>query len=103
MRIYIKIIMIMKNLVLKCAMFSHQNINKHTWTSPDGKIHNQVGHMLDRGWHSSILDVQSFRGAGCDTDRYMVIAKVWERRTVSKQAAQTYDVEEFNSKKLSEI
>jgi hypothetical protein len=32
--------------------------------------------------------LQSFRGAGCDTDHYLVVAKVRERLAVRKQAAQ---------------
>jgi len=35
-----------KNLVDKSMMFLHRNIHKYTWTSPDGKTHNQVDHIL---------------------------------------------------------
>jgi hypothetical protein len=41
----------------------------------------------------SILHVWSFRGADCDTDYYLVVAKVRERLAVSQQAARKYDVE----------
>jgi len=81
-----------KHLVVKNTMFPHRNIHKYTWTSPDGKTHNQIDHVLiDRRWHSSVLDMRSFRGADCDTDHYLVIAKVRERLAVGKQAAQMFD------------
>jgi len=35
-----------KNLVVKSMMFQHQNIYKYNWTSPDGKTHNQIDHIL---------------------------------------------------------
>jgi hypothetical protein len=47
-----------KNLVVKSRMFPNRNIHKHPWISPDGKTHNQTGHILtDRSWQSSLLDV----------------------------------------------
>jgi len=93
-----------KNLVVKSTMFPHRNIHKYIWTSPDGKTHNQIDHtLIDRRWNSSIQDVPSFRGADCDTNQYLVIAKVRERLAVRKQAAQKYELERFNLRKLSEL
>jgi hypothetical protein len=35
-----------KSLVVKSTMFPHRNIHKYTRTSPDGKTHNQIDHVL---------------------------------------------------------
>jgi len=78
-----------KNLVVKSTMSPHWNIHKYNWNSPDGNTHNQTDHVLiHMRWHSSILDVWSFRGADCDTDHFLVVVKVREILTVSKQEAQ---------------
>jgi len=92
-----------KNLAVKSKMFHQRNIHKYTWTSPDGKTHNQIDHVLiDRRWQSSILDVRSFRGADCDTNHYPVIAKVRERLAVGKQAAHRFDGQRYNLRQLNE-
>jgi hypothetical protein len=85
-------------------MFPHQNIHKYTQTSADGKTRNQIDHILiNRRWHSSTLDVRSFRGADCESDHYLVVVKVRERLAVSIQTTQKFDVERFNLKKLNEL
>ena len=43
------------------------------------------------------------RGAECDTDHYLVLAKVWEILTVNKRATQKFDGEKFNLSKLNEL
>jgi len=85
-------------------MFTHQNIHKYTCTSPNGKTHNQTDNILiDRKRYLSILDVQYFRGADCDTDLYLEVAKVRETSAISKQVEQKFHVVIFNLKKLSKL
>jgi ribosomal protein S17 len=35
-----------KNLVFRTTMFLHWNIHKYTWTSTDGKTHDQFNRIL---------------------------------------------------------
>jgi hypothetical protein len=48
-------------------MVPHRNIHKFIWTSPDGKTHNQISHILiDMQKHLNVFDVQSFRTGDCE-------------------------------------
>jgi uncharacterized Fe-S cluster-containing protein len=83
-------------------MFPHRNIHKHTWTSPDENTHNQIDHILiDR--QTDRLDVRSFRAADCDTDHYLVVAKIRGRLAVNTLGSHKFCVERFNHKKLNEV
>jgi hypothetical protein len=42
-------------------------------------------------------------GADCDTDHYLVVAKVRERLAVSKQIIHRVHMERFSLKKLNEV
>ena len=59
--------------------------------------------LVNNRWHSSVLDVRSFRGADCDTEHYLEIAKVREKLAVGKQATQRFDRQRFNLRKLNEL
>jgi exonuclease III len=68
-----------KNLIVKSTTFPHHDIHKH------GVTHNQIDHVLiEKRQRSNILDFQSFRGSDCDTDHFLVVAKLRERISVSK-------------------
>jgi hypothetical protein len=93
-----------KNLIVKSTMFPHCNIHKCTWMSPDGKIHNQINHILiERRRYSSVLDVQLLRAADCDTDHCLVEANIRERLAVNKKRLHKFHLERFNLKKLNEV
>jgi hypothetical protein len=92
------------NLVVKSTTFPYRNTHKYSWTSPDGKTKIHINDILiDRRWHSSILDNHSFKGADCNTDKYLVVENVGKRLSVSKRAAQKYDMEIFSHKELNDV
>jgi hypothetical protein len=71
---------------------------------PDGKTCNQIDHILvESRWHSSILNVRSFRAADFDTDHCLVVAKVWERLPLNKHRSQRFHMERLNLEKLNEV
>jgi hypothetical protein len=43
------------------------------------------------------------RGPDCDTDHYLMLAKVRERLAVSKQTTHKFHLERSNLKKLNEV
>jgi hypothetical protein len=93
-----------KYLIVISTTLPHRDIHKHIWTSPDCVTHNQIDHVLiDKIRHSNTLDFRSFRGADCDTDHYLVVAKLRERISVSKRARQNFDLERFDLKKFNDI
>jgi hypothetical protein len=59
--------------------------------------------LIDKRRHSNVLDVCSFRGADCNTDYYLVVAKLRERISVSKRARQNFDLGRFDLKKLNDV
>jgi len=59
-------------------MFPRRIIKTYTWTTPYEKTQKQIDHILIDRWHSNLLDVRSFRGAECDTNHYLGVAKLRE-------------------------
>jgi hypothetical protein len=58
---------------------------------------------LSTKFHTLNFDVCVSVHLDCDTDHYLVVAKVRERLTVRKQAAQKSDGGRFNLRRLNDL
>jgi hypothetical protein len=50
-----------------------------------------------------LSDVHSFRGADCDTDHYVVIARERERISLSKRSRQNFNLKRFDLTRLDDV
>jgi hypothetical protein len=95
--------------VISSTCFSHKEIHKRTWVSPDGIVFNQIDHILiDRRFASSILDMRSYRGANCDSYHYLVKIRFRCRINISRpikgQVQPKINIENLNDPiKLKEL
>jgi len=64
-------------MVISSTCFSHKNIHKETWVSPNGVVKNQIDHVLiDSKRRQYIIDVSSHRGVTNNSDHFLVKAKI---------------------------
>lgn len=65
-----------KNMIISSTFFPHRDIQKATWISPDGRMANQIGHVIvGNRAATSVMDVRARRGAVSgvrESDHYLV-------------------------------
>jgi hypothetical protein len=59
--------------------------------------------LIDRRRHSSVPDVRSFRAAHCDTDYYLLVAKIKKRLAVNKPGSHDFHMGRFKLKTLDVV
>lgn len=71
-------------LIISHSSLTHMNFSWWTDTQTDYVL-------IDGSQQSSVLDGWSFGGTNCDTDEYLVVVRLRERLSISKQTAQMFD------------
>jgi len=62
---------------------------------------NQIDHVIiDRGRHTNIMDVSSYRGAEADTDHQLVIIKVREKLYIANRESKGFKQLKLEVKRL---
>lgn len=89
----------MNNLVIGGTLFTHQDIHKLTWNSPNGRDKNQIDHLMINGmWRRSLLDVRVKRSADVGSDHHLVTALI--QMKLKKNNARSATQARFDTQRL---
>jgi len=71
-----------RNMVIDTTLFSHKDIHKITWRSPDVHHFSQIAHLLIDSRHvSHLMDARTHRCANVDSDHFLLVSQI--RATIS--------------------
>ncbi|XP_075162760.1 uncharacterized protein LOC142235392 [Haematobia irritans] len=78
------------NLFIGGTRFTHKDIHKYTWESPDCRTRNQIDHVLvSKLFAGSLEDVKTRRSADMDSDYQLLVGTFRLRPAAVKQTKQT--------------
>ena len=67
----------LNSTMIRGTIFTHKDIHKYTWISPDRKTKNQIDHAINKKWRTSLLDVRAaYRGADVGSDYMLVVSTI---------------------------
>jgi len=95
-----------QDLTISSTYFPRKDIHKYTWVSPNGRVHNQIDHILINKRHAScIRKVRTFRGADADSDHYLLFAQFNLRLStkwnmVKKSAREKYNIQRLEDSEV---
>ena len=91
-------------LVVTGTIFSHKEVHKLTWRSPDRKTVNQIDHVMVNGrMRTSILETRVMRGADVYSDHYLLRTRIrlkLARVEKRKMTRVRFDVWKLQSKEI---
>ena len=88
-------------LVIRGTLFQHKDIHKATWVSANGRVKNQIDHLLiSRQLRSAVLDARVQKGADINSDHFLVRTNI--RLRLVKYVNMTKFKSRFNTNRLKD-